>query len=864
MLLHREPLEFSIRRKKLRFIRRRDIMDNNFNNGIPEQVTPNPETAQPNMNQQMYGQQAQPEVPQTDAVQPEPYGMPQPDAVQPEPYGMPQPDMNQQMYGQQAQPDMNQQMYGQQTQPNMNQQMYGQQAQPDMNQQMYGQQAQPNMNQQMPQAVPVNGGNGGGKPPKPPKVKKPMTGGKLAGIIGGGIAAVAAIVCGVIFIPKLFKTPKEVVIDAFEATLNTDTESVYYEDILGISDIQNKFQESGGTMHMDFGIVDAEGVDVNMNLVVDEVYNPVDKLIEYSIEALAYDDSLIKVNFFGDETNTYVELEDIIDGYFMIPNDDPMGALCSSFLGDELEAAEVMALSGALQLDYFSNNSSDENTTDINSGYVSAVEELWDKAEFKKQGNAKIDVNGNTVTAKEYTVTLKEENIENAFVSIFDGVKQTYADNPSLLEDSGMDYATFDATITQVQAMIPSLVSGDFVVKVYIKDKKVVKITSEDQISLYGASISYDFFLDMDDNDVQGALNFNVMDEEMGISFEAHDLKGNANGKAVMSADGETVEMVYNSTVDNTDAGKNVTFDFVVLYDGDNIFSADGEKRFNKADNSFSANITMGDGIDDVSFNISGKFTDINKGISFKLAVDEITLTVDEETVNMNMEYVLDTSANSPRKYDSSKKVYELATLTKTEFQNILDENSNLVINWMQELMQNELYSSYITTYNEPDIEPEPAEPVVTNPQGDMIIEDGDVRVRILESLPGLKCTYEGVYFIAFEDDNYDYEVDYSIYANMKPEELVELYFYYDEETANDEGAVDEVDTELTLSDGSKVCYSFSKRGTDANSYFSNSIYAKDLGNGACIVAEITVYGHDVSPAELGEALLDKNFELVQ
>ncbi len=827
-------------------------MDNNFNNGMPEQVTPNPETAQPDMNQQMYGQQAQPEMPQANTVQPEPYGMPQS-------------DMNQQMYGQQAQSGMNQQMYGQQAQSGMNQQMYGQQAQSGMNQQMYGQQAQFGMSQQMTQAAPVNGG---GKPPKPPKVKKPMTGGKLAGIICGGIAAVAAIVCGVIFIPKLFKNPKEVVIDAFEATLNTDTENVYFDDVLGMSDIQSKFQESGGTIHMDFGIANIEGQDVNMNLVFDEIYNPVDKLVEYSMEMLAFDDRIIKANFFGDETNTYVEFEDIIDGYFMIPNDDPMGALYSSFLGDELDAAQVTTMSG-FQFDYFGNYSSDGNTTDINSGYVNAVEELWDKAEFKKQGNAKIEVNGNTVTAKEYTITLKEENIENAFVSIFDGVRQTYANDPSLLEDSGMDYATFSATITQVQNMIPSLISGDFVVKVYIKDNKVIKITSADQISLYGVSMSYDFFLDMDDNDVQGALNFNINGGVMGISFEAHDLKGNTNGKAVMSVDGERVEMVYNSTVDNTDVGKNVTFDFVVLDDGDNIFSANGESRFNKADNSFSANITMGDGIDDVGVSVSGKLTDINKGISFKLVVDEMTFTVGEQTMKMSMEYGIDTSANTPGKYDGSKKVYELATLTETEFQNILQENGTLITNWLQKLMKNEFFI-FINSSSMPEppvgepLSGEANEPVATNTQGDMIIEDGDVKVHILESLPGLKCTYEGVFFITFEDDNYDYEVDYSIYADMKPEDLVKLYFDYDEDTANDEGALDEIDSQLTLSDGSKVCYSFSKRGTDAYSYTSEAIYAKDLGNGACIVAEITVYGHDVSSAELGEALLDKNFELVQ
>ena len=358
------------------------------------------------------------------------------------------------------------------------------------------------------------------------------------------------------------------------------------------------------------------------------------------------------------------------------------------------------------------------------------------------------------------------------------------------------------------------------------------------------------------------------MGETIGYSFEAHDLKGNANGKMVISADGEKIELVYNSTVDNTDAVKKVTFDFDILDDGNNIFSVDGESEFNKADNSFHADATMDDGIEDVKVSISGKLTDINKGTSFKLAVDEILLTMDDETVKMNMEYVVDTSANTPAKYDSSKKVYELATLTETEWESILDENTDQIMNWLQELMDNEIFSPIFTinesTPEEPwENEPGATGPEVTNPQGDMIIEDGDTKVHILGSLPGLKCIYEGTFYLTFQDDNFEYEVDYSIYEDMTPEELVKLYFDYDADTANDEGAVDEINSELTLSDGSKVYYSFSKRGTDADSYVG-CVYAKDLGNGACIVAEIEVYGHDVTSAELGEALLDKNFELIQ
>lgn len=167
------------------------------------------------------------------------------------------------------------------------------------------------------------------------------------------------------------------------------------------------------------------------------------------------------------------------------------------------------------------------------------------------------------------------------------------------------------------------------------------------------------------------------------------------------------------------------------------------------------------------------------------------------------------------------------------------------------------------TVYPDQDFDnPDPNESVVTNTVDDMIIEDGNVKVRILETLPGLECIYDGASYISFSDDNYDYNVDYAVYADMEPGELVALIHVGT--GSGDEPVVNELDSELTLTDGSTVYYSFSKSGTDEFDYACNAVYAKDLGNGACLVAEVYVYGYDVTSAELGEALLDKNFELLQ
>lgn len=782
-------------------------MDNNFNNVTPEQVTPNPEASQPM-----------------------------------------QAETNQQPYSESVQAETNQQPYSEPVQAEMNQQPYGQPMQPEMNQQPYGQPMQPQM--------PLSGGNGGGG--KPPKVKKPMTGGKLAGIICGGIAAVAVIVCGVIFIPKLLRTDKEVVIDAFEATLKTDAESAYIEDTVGISEIIDKLEENGGTITANFSIDNYNDTDFNLGIETYMVKNPKDKLIEYTIAAIADGEEFIKLNMFGDDTNTYVEIQDFIDGYFMVPNDDPVGAYNSSYLGQE------EPITGAsVQLDYFADKETTESTDNINSGYVSAVEELWDSAEFEKQGNAKINVNGKTVKAKEYTVTLKEENIESALVSLFDGVKQMYADDPSLLEESGMDLDSFNTTMGQVQTLIPSFVTGDFVVKVYVKDDKIIKITSSDDISLMGVNMSYNFFLDIEEEDVTGECTFTVMGESVGVKFEAHDLNGNVNGKFTVEVPGEEpIELVYTSTVNKTDSAEDVSFEIELNMGAENFMKISGKAGLDKAANSF--NVALDCSVDDetMQFLMLGKLEDINKGVSFKYAIDSITFIAGDESLTMSASYAVDTSANTAKPYDSSKPVYELATLTEEDFQDILMENQDLAMEWILNFY--EYLAPIFDIADIPESEPEAGyeEPDISNeqPEADGIIEDnnGDVKVRILGSLPGLTCSYDGAYYMTFADAAQNYNVNYSIYNDVTAEEVVSLY-YFGVSSVDENEVTEELNSTITLSDGSIANYSYSM-GYD----YCAAMYAKDLGNGSCIVADISVYGQDVSSAELGEALLDSNFEIIE
>ena len=94
---------------------------------------------------------------------------------------------------------------------------------------------------------------------KPKKVKKPLSKGAITGIVVGGIALVALIVCGIIFLPKLFKPAKDVVIDAAKETFTFAEEKSYAEELVDVNTIVETYYEEGGSNNYEFTINSVAG-----------------------------------------------------------------------------------------------------------------------------------------------------------------------------------------------------------------------------------------------------------------------------------------------------------------------------------------------------------------------------------------------------------------------------------------------------------------------------------------------------------------------------------------------------------------------------------------------------------------------------
>ena len=690
---------------------------------------------------------------------------------------------------------------------------------------------------------------------KPPKVKKPMTKGKIAGIISGAVALIALIVCGVIFLPKIFKPAKDVVVDALENTFEADaaSSSALVKELNDITDI---FNEKGGQFDMKLGIENVKDAEAlgGLSIVVDEDYDPANKLFNMTIQGNYKEASLMVLNMIGTETTTYIQLQDMIDGYLSTPND--LSKLYENELFSQNMGVSSVA-SGSMVIDYFPDGSS----TGLYSGYVDAIENLWDSVAVEKTGKSKITVNGKDVTAKEYVITLAEEDIEASLSSMVDGYIQQMIANPEALAQSGFDEESIKTTMEQVKAFIPSIVSNDFVVKVYVKGKEVVKITSADNISLAGAQMSYNFELDIDDQAISSVVELDVMGEKVGVKFNVNDRTNMPSGNISIYTPETNIDITFNTTA-NDDKKKTVNAE--AKYNGESVFTIDFNED-KKDDNTFAGilNINIPEA-GTISASYEGGY-DIKDKVSYREYYDSIKIALDgEDVLELSCEYGIDTSVVEAKNIDSSLHVYDLSTMSESDFENMLLDNQDNITKWAESIDTNaaDLIDFFTSMevggdYNvDDDYDPDEYEDDEEQTETDTLVLY-DTKVRILGCLDGYTKDYSCEYFIDYVNENGSY-IEYMIDNKTYSENFVEDIYIPGEDTEVYTQAINQT-VEI---DGVIYVYSmveYDLLGTKVTSY----CVLRQIGDDLCLNVNAYFIDEAVTIEELVKALADDKYEII-
>ncbi len=747
------------------------------------------------------------------------------------PTGQPMGGMNQPQFGQ-PMGGMNQPQFGQ-PMGGMNQPQFGQ-PMGGVNQPQFGQ--------------PMGGMN---QPPvgKPPKVKKPLSKGAIGGIIGGGIALVALIVCAIIFIPKFFRSDKEVVVDAFEATFGVETDTTQ-EDAFGSQDIIDKFATTGGKREFGFTVTENfSGENLSMGANYSEVIDVKNRLANGDMLITYNDSNLLNMKMVLNDENVYVQLPELINGYFTIPSNNGLQALENSEIGQLAGIEGMPALNFAES--YFDAATSTA-PTEINGEYVAIVEKLWDSITYEKQGKAKIDVNGETVTAKEYFVTVPQDSAKEAIKEFWDALVAELAANTEYLAEMGMDASTFESTMGSYSSMFTSLIKSDLVVKVYIVDDKIVKIVCADELNLYGTEIAYNFSLDLGEDAVSGICDFAVMGESAGLKFNVDSMKDKPTGKISLYTPDETVDVNFNGTVTTSGTKESYDIAYDVVYNGTTYVDGKIVSNYDNSSYTMDGNVVVNlPNAGKIDINYAGGFKDVKKGEAYTFELSKCEVKADGESmIDMTAYVKLDTTQTSASGVDSSLPVYDLTTMSEDDLENVITDNMSLIESWME--ANSDLFGSYeaptITAPSEPE---EPEETTMT-------LVGTDKSVEILGTIDGFEVDMTSEYYIYFETENWSY-VEYYIYEGFTPEEIVgDIYI-------PTEGVlVQELSQTMDL-EGETIYYSY-VQSEEYGYKYSEYLFAKDIGDGIVLVASAGIYDDEdtFTKEQLVQALSSQYYKIVE
>ncbi len=705
-------------------------------------------------------------------------------------------------------------VYG--AQPGMNGQPgYG--AQPGMN-------GQPGFGGQQIYGGPSQGMGGGVTPPK--KSKKGL-------IIGLSIAAVvAAIACFCIFLlPKLLN-PKKKVEAALKETLKNGVSITALEDQTGASDVTKKILESGGTIASQIKFESLGGTAMDAGVDVSLVRDNSAKKLSGDLGINYGGESLLSANICADDSKIYVAVPELVDGVFVLPTQNILQALANSPLAESLNV-DLSALSALPQINidlYQPITLGDASDVIFESG-------LWDKAQFKSKGSKSISVNGTDVKAKLYEVTFAEKDIEELVSNAIDTVSGSLSSNPAVSSMLGANGTQMSQVISQLKGMVPSIIGGDIVLNVYVKDGQAVKIETKGSWNLFGAAIDYNLFMDDMDNHTFVSATIGVAGQNITLTCDLVGGTDSMNGKINLGA-----------------AGASVDGSFDIKHSGNNL-----EGTF-----------SVGAGGETIDAAFKGELKDTAKGEKYTVDFSEFTVTVQgQEVIRFSGSVTMDATNKNVKTVDASAKQYDITSMSQEDFQSVMTDNKDRIKDWSDRVKGLfggigsmvdpdgtewiEDASDELDEEGEPgeegaeEIDPEDLNEEITPEEMVVGSEDGKVTVQINGPGEGWECFYAGG-MVSFQDADYN-DINYTFETGDVKKILDERVLFDGEEASEFEDS--KVDSYLEKEiDGKKVTYSVGTYKAKPDSSFGDTTITilaavVEVGDGQYLMASTTTWSED-------------------
>ena len=501
------------------------------------------------------------------------------------------------------------------------------------------------------------------EPPKPPKKK--MSGKTKALLFGGiGLAVIAAAVIVLFVFVLLPAKNRKTVKNAIDNMLGA--EGIFSNTMLikelGVDEISTNFSSEGGEVsaELQIGPGDSEGyMSVDADIAIDKTAKQMSGCLELGVKG----EEILDVDVFADAEQTYVTVEDLLNGYLAINNKNIISGLKNSWLMEKIPE-KAKTLFNALpdfSLDFFSTAASGSFSLEW---LTSDDNKFWKESKIKSEGSEDLYAGSESISAKKYSVTIPKETLQQGISDLLDSSMSALSSSGigSILGSSilsGASSANISQYLTQIKALISSMFKDDLVIYVYIKDDKLVSAKASMDLNLMSYTINAEVDLSSYTAGSQSILNLSGGISIMGKKVEV-------KASSVTKEEGDSLKT-------------NVFIDVNAM--GKEIVSGHYDQTYSKTSQDFDGSGSLSvNGASLGSISLKGKITEIDKGKKLSLHIDELSLTSSKgktaAKVSGDVTIKTKSAGIDVKSRDTGKPVANLFSGSKEDAAAVLDENS--------------------------------------------------------------------------------------------------------------------------------------------------------------------------------------------
>ena len=298
-----------------------------------------------------------------------------------------------------------------------------------------------------------------------------------------------------------------------------------YEKFFGVKKLEKNYNKKGGSTEATVvcnELLESDAFE-NVEIYLRQDKSKKDKEASASGKITNNGDTILSAEAYTDNKEVNVALEEIYYGIVTFDNKDIIGQFLDSPIyksfEDEMEEGvdEYLSSMEQVDIDIF------PEVVPIDEIQITDIvnTSLWEKVEVEDKGQQEIEFDGEEVKLKEYDIILEESIVEDFILNNLNEKMEEYLKS---LSDE-MSSKEVQEEMEEFEKYVKDTIDKDIIVKTYIKDNKVVRISYETTAEIEGEDVDLGFVVDLlgEDNlftDIEANVYAKIDETELKFEFD--------------------------------------------------------------------------------------------------------------------------------------------------------------------------------------------------------------------------------------------------------------------------------------------------------------------------------------------------------